>query len=48
MRSEDTPDRRPRQPQTDHHFQTPVVHEAPPAGAAARDDTAGAAEDAPK
>ena len=29
MRTEDTPDRRPEKPQTDHHFETPAVHEAP-------------------
>jgi hypothetical protein len=40
MRTEDTPDRLPEKPQADHHFETPVVREAPPAGAATRDDTA--------
>jgi hypothetical protein len=46
MRTEDTPDRRPEKPQTDHHFETPAVHEAPPANAAARDDTADSDSDA--
>jgi hypothetical protein len=42
MRTEDTPDRRPEEPQTAHHFETPVVHEAPPAGAPTCDHPAGA------
>jgi hypothetical protein len=31
MQTEETPDRGPEEPQTDHHFETPVVREAPPA-----------------
>jgi hypothetical protein len=31
MQTEETPDRRPEGPQTDHHFETPVVREARPA-----------------
>jgi hypothetical protein len=33
MQREETPDRRPEEPQTDHHFETPVVREARPARA---------------
>jgi hypothetical protein len=31
MQTEETPDRRPEEPQKDHHFGTPVVREARPA-----------------
>jgi hypothetical protein len=32
MQTEETPDRGPEEPQTDHHFETPVVREAQPVG----------------
>jgi hypothetical protein len=40
MQTEETPDRRPEESQTDHHFETPVVREARPvrATSAERDD----------
>jgi hypothetical protein len=33
MQSDQTPDRQPGNPQTDHRFETPVVREARPCGA---------------
>lgn len=42
MQTEETPDRQREEPQTDHHFETPVVREARPARATheERDDGA--------